>query len=85
VEKRMGVNCVECKEGDIVEKKTKKGARKFYACSRYPDCEHSYWQKPTGKMCPECEKEILVIGKEKRTVCADKECGYEEETNELDE
>ncbi|MCA9375854.1 MAG: type I DNA topoisomerase [Candidatus Doudnabacteria bacterium] len=83
VEKRMGVTCPKCNEGDIVEKKTKKGGRVFYSCSRYPDCEHSYWQKPTGKVCPQCEKEILVLNKDKRAECADKECGYEEEVNEL--
>ncbi len=37
--------CPECKEGNIVLKKTRKG-RFFYGCSKYPDCEHASWKKP---------------------------------------
>ena len=31
--------CPECGEGDIVERRSKKG-RVFYGCSRYPDCKY---------------------------------------------
>lgn len=37
--------CPECKEGDIVERKTKRG-KKFWGCSRYPDCKWATWDKP---------------------------------------
>jgi len=37
--------CPECKEGDIVERKTKRG-KKFWGCSRYPECKWATWDKP---------------------------------------
>ena len=36
--KEIGVTCPTCKEGQVVERKTKK-RRTFYGCSRYPECE----------------------------------------------
>ncbi len=86
VEKKMGVKCPKCKEGDVVEKKSRRG-RAFYGCSRYPDCEHTYWEKPVGRMCPQCEKEILVKrkGRNGAVVCADKACGYVEEKTEAED
>lgn len=43
--KSIGIKCPKCHEGDVVEKKTKKG-RKFFGCSRYPDCDYATWTKP---------------------------------------
>lgn len=43
--KSLGVECPKCHKGEVVEKKTKKG-RKFYGCSRYPDCDYATWTKP---------------------------------------
>ncbi len=40
--------CPECKEGDIVERKTKRG-KKFWGCSRYPECKWATWDKPRNK------------------------------------
>lgn len=42
---KIGMPCPECKKGDVVQKKTKRG-RIFYGCSRYPECEFSSWTKP---------------------------------------
>lgn len=42
---KIGMTCSECKKGDVVQKKTKRG-RIFYGCSRYPECEFSSWTKP---------------------------------------
>lgn len=47
VEKAAG-KCPECKEGDVVVKRTKRG-RTFYGCSRYPDCEWATWKMPADK------------------------------------
>jgi len=41
----LGLKCPECKEGDVVERKTKRG-KKFWGCSRYPECKWATWDKP---------------------------------------
>lgn len=41
----IGVKCPECKDGDLIIKRTKRG-RTFYGCSRYPDCKYSSWKDP---------------------------------------
>lgn len=43
-QKSLG-KCPECKEGEIVERKTKRG-KKFWGCSRYPECKWATWDKP---------------------------------------
>lgn len=40
-----GITCPTCGEGEVVERKTKKG-RRFWGCSRYPACDYASWQKP---------------------------------------
>ncbi len=40
-----GIKCPECGEGELVEKRTKKG-RMFWGCSRYPKCKHASWTDP---------------------------------------
>lgn len=46
--KEIGLVCPKCHQGQIIERKTKRG-RTFYGCSRYPDCEFISWDKPTEK------------------------------------
>ena len=41
-----GVTCPKCKEGEIVERKSRRG-RLFYGCNRYPQCDFTLWDKPT--------------------------------------
>ena len=72
--KSTGVPCPKCDQGEIVEKKSKKG-RVFYACDKYPKCKYALWQKPTKETCPEC-KSPLVYGKEQKLLCSNKECNY---------
>jgi len=67
-----GVKCPVCKEGEIVAKRSRRGI--FYACNRYPDCKTSFWGKPTGEKCPDCEA-LLVEGKN-GVQCSNKECGF---------
>jgi DNA topoisomerase-1 len=73
IAKKTGVKCPKCKEGDILERKSKKG-RIFYGCSKYPACDFSLWNKPTGEPCPKCQNPLVyqIKGKEK---CSNKECG----------
>ena len=51
-----GMKCPDCKEGDVIQKRTKKG-RMFWGCSRYPKCEYASWTDPTK---PEKKEEGLV-------------------------
>ncbi len=39
--------CPKCGEGDIVERRSKKG-KKFYGCSRYPECDYVSSKPPQG-------------------------------------
>jgi DNA topoisomerase-1 len=75
---RLDIACPLCKEGQIVERKTKRG-RLFYGCSRWPDCNFATWQKPTGKLCPDCGSAMVEFrGKEK---CSSKECKFKPARN----
>ena len=56
-----GMKCPKCKEGDLIERKTKKRARVFYGCSRYPECDFASWDKPVIEPCSSCNNPYLVI------------------------
>ncbi len=78
IEKKVDVKCPTCNEGEIVEKKTRKG-KLFYGCERYPDCDFTTWDKPTKKKCPECGSiltERRYKGKLTGYKCIKAECGY---------
>ena len=81
---RTGVKCIKCEDGEMVERRSKKG-RTFYGCDQYPDCEFVTWNKPVDKECPECGA-FLVEKKSKRKgttyKCANKECGYSEKKDD---
>ncbi len=67
------VKCPKCQQGEIVERKSKKG-RTFYSCSRYPKCDYALWDKPISQKCPECGS--LLVQKKGQTKCSNKECEY---------
>jgi DNA topoisomerase-1 len=46
----LGVQCPKCKEGEIVERKSKRG-KLFYGCSRFPECDFVSWYKPVQQQC----------------------------------
>ncbi len=66
--------CPTCKEGRILERKSKKG-KLFYSCSRYPDCKQAFWDRPTGEPCPKCGFPTL-LKKSKALYCPQEECKY---------
>ncbi len=74
IQKKTGAKCPKCKEGEIVEKRTKRG-RNFFACNRYPDCDFAMWSKPTGEACPKCGN-LLVYAKEGKIACSNKDCDF---------
>ena len=73
-ENRLDIKCPQCKQGDIIIRKTKRG-RIFYGCSNYPKCTFATWQKPTGELCLKCEKPIVYPnGKTDGIMCSNKNC-----------
>ena len=81
IQKKTGAKCTQCKEGDIIEKKTRTG-KIFYACSRYPDCKFALWSRPNGELCPKCSS-LLVFAKGDMLKCSNKECKYEREVEKI--
>ena len=47
----LDVSCPKCKEGEIVERKSRR-KKIFYGCSRYPDCDFVSWYRPVPQECP---------------------------------
>lgn len=77
--KSLDVKCPTCGEGDLVEKKSRKG-KVFYGCNRYPDCGFVSWDKPTSKRCPQCNGllgERRFRGKLTGYRCTNSECDYQ--------
>ena len=56
----MGIKCPKCKDGDIIERKTKR-KRTFYGCSRYPDCDFASWDKPFAQPCETSGSPFMVV------------------------
>ena len=49
----LGIKCPKCIEGDLAERRTKRG-KSFWGCIRYPACDFSTWNKPLPEPCAEC-------------------------------
>ena len=76
--KPLDVKCPVCVEGDVVEKKSRKG-KVFYGCNRYPECAFVSWDKPTNKHCPQCNGllgERRFKGKLSGYRCTNADCDY---------
>ncbi|NLL88102.1 MAG: type I DNA topoisomerase [Firmicutes bacterium] len=71
--KTIGIPCSYCKDGEIVERRTKKG-RVFYGCSNYPDCEFTSWYRPVQEKCPSCGHNLVIKTRKSRPVCSNKAC-----------
>ena len=72
--KKTGVKCPKCQQGELIEKRTKKG-KIFFACNCYPKCDFALWDKPTGEKCPKCSSLLVEAGKNK-TKCSNKDCQF---------
>ena len=81
--KSTGVKCPKCGQGMIVERKSKRGTV-FYGCDKYPDCDFTLWDEPTGEECPECKSLLVKKVLKKGTViaCSNMKCGYKKELEE---
>jgi DNA topoisomerase-1 len=75
----IGVKCPLCHDGDLVEKKARKG-NTFYGCGNYPKCKFTSAHKPLDEKCPSCGSEFLVEKYLKSgpvVACPNKECEFE--------
>lgn len=70
-----GVTCPKCKEGEIVQRKSKRG-RVFYGCERYPKCDFTAWDKPINEFCDTCGS--IMVQKEYKNGTVKKYCSNEE-------
>ena len=82
-----GVACPECKEGEILEKRSRRG-KVFYSCSRFPACRFATWDRPIPEPCPRCNAPFVVEKTTKRygTVrrCLSEGCDYSESVSEAE-
>ncbi|KKR26234.1 MAG: topoisomerase I, DNA topoisomerase I protein [Candidatus Peregrinibacteria bacterium GW2011_GWE2_39_6] len=62
------VKCPDCKDGQLVERRTKKGARVFYGCNKFPKCKFALWDKPVNKKCKDCKG--LMVEKGDKIICS---------------
>jgi len=83
IQKGTGVACPKCGEGEMIERRSKRGI--FYSCSKYPQCKFLLSGKPTGEKCPKCT-ELLIYNKDQSEIkCSNKECDFEKEIKETPE
>jgi DNA topoisomerase I len=76
----LGVQCPECHEGDIQQKRSRRG-KIFYSCSRYPKCTFALWDRPIAEPCPQCQAPFIVEKTTKRAGttrrCVREECDHQ--------
>ncbi len=81
-----GVKCPKCKEGEVIQRKSKYG-KIFYGCNRYPECDFVSWNEPVSETCPECGEYLVkkITKKESKLQCSNPKCSFskplEEDSN----
>lgn len=77
-----GVQCPECKKGNILKRKSRRG-KIFFSCEHYPDCKYAIWNQPLAQPCPSCHWPITSIKTTKRSgtqrVCPQPDCKFIED------
>ncbi len=72
-----GIVCPSCKEGEIVERFSKRG--KFYGCSAYPKCNFISKYKPSDEKCEECGENLVIKELKKGTFLECLKCKIKKE------
>jgi DNA topoisomerase-1 len=55
----LGVKCPKCGQGEIAEKRSRRG-KTFFSCTRWPDCDYAIWDRPRPVPCDTCGAPFLV-------------------------
>lgn len=78
-----GVKCPKCKDGEIIQRKSKYG-KIFYGCNKYPDCDFVSWNEPVNEKCPECGSLLSkkITKKESKLVCTNAKCTFSKPMDE---
>lgn len=58
-QKTIGVPCPQCGQGEVVERRSKRG-KTFFGCNRYPDCDFVAWGKPVQEKCDQCGSPYMI-------------------------
>ncbi len=84
--KSTGVTCPKCGEGEIIERKSKRGTI-FYGCNKYPQCDFVSWYEPVIEKCPQCGSMLVKKLSKKMTKldCTNPKCSYTKVLNENEE
>jgi len=73
---RSGVRCPECGQGELVQKRSRKG-RTFWGCDRYPECRYVIWNRPVPEKCPRCGYFLVEVSRKGGTsLRCGARCGY---------
>jgi DNA topoisomerase-1 len=78
----IGMTCPKCGEGEIAEKKARRG-NIFYSCTNYPKCDFTANYKPVDQKCPECGSPYVMEKTLKSgvyLVCPNRKAGAEDDS-----
>lgn len=84
--KSTGVPCPKCGEGQIIERKSKRG-NVFYGCNKYPACDFVSWYEPVNEKCPKCGSILVkkVTKTSKKLSCSKAGCDYSRDMEEAND
>lgn len=74
----LGIKCPKCKEGELLARTAQKSKKKFYGCTRYPDCDFISNAKPREIKCEMCGNDYMLekTTKKKGTFLECPECKH---------
>ncbi|WP_135547132.1 type I DNA topoisomerase [Paenibacillus cymbidii] len=81
--KDIGVTCPKCKEGRVVERRSKKG-RVFFGCDKYPECDFVSWDRPVEEPCPACGSLLVIKNSRSGQTVQCTQCEFKEEAAETE-
>ncbi len=73
-----GIKCPKCGDGELVQRRSKRG-KKFFGCSKYPECNFVSWDEPVKETCPLCGTHLAKKETKGGTLykCLNEQCSYQ--------